>query len=239
MKILAVDVGGSHVKILASGRRAVRKLPSGPDLTPGELVSGVLELAGDWDWDRVSIGYPGVVRRNRPVAEPVNLGTGWVGFDYRTAFGGPVRILNDAAMQALGSYRGGRMLFLGLGTGLGSALIVHDQIQPLELGHLPYKKGRSFEDYVGKQGLQRLGRKRWKRVVVDVIERLRNAIRPDYVVLGGGEAKSFSRLPEGVERGDNRYALRGAFLLWQRDEPDRAPARARRGARRPRSGRRG
>lgn len=226
MKILALDIGGSHVKILASGRRKPRRLPSGPDLTPRAMVKGVRELARDWDWDRVSIGYPGVVQHHHPVAEPVNLGKGWVGFDYRTAFGAPVRILNDAAMQALGSYRGGRMLFLGLGTGLGSALIVHGQVQPMELGHLPYKHG-TFEDYVGRRGLERRGRRRWRRTVVDVVERLRDAVRPDYTVLGGGEVKHLSELPEGVERGDNRLALRGAFLLWQQEETGPPSARAR------------
>jgi len=231
VKILAIDVGGTHVKVLASGRRTPRKLASGPDLTPRRMVQGVRELARGWDWDRVSIGYPGVVQRNRPVADPVNLGTGWVGFDYRAAFGTPVRMLNDAAMQALGSYRGGRMLFLGLGTGLGSALIVHGQIQPLELGHLPYKAGGSFEDYVGRRGFERLGKKRWKRAVTDVVERLRDAVRPDYTVLGGGEVKLLTKLPDGVERGDNSYALRGAFLLWQREEPVAAPARVGSGGR--------
>jgi polyphosphate glucokinase len=219
VRILAVDVGGSGVKILVSGGRTPRKLRSGPRLTPRQMVDGVRELAQGWRFDRVAIGYPGVVRGNRPVAEPMNLGSGWVGFDYRAAFGKPVRMLNDAAMQALGSYRGGSMLFLGLGTGLGSALIVDGRLQPMELGHLPYKKGGSFEDWVGRRGLERLGRRRWQRAVADVVERLRDAVRPDYVVLGGGEVKALSRLPDGVERGDNRLALRGAFLLWELDPP--------------------
>jgi polyphosphate glucokinase len=217
VKILTVDVGGTHVKILATGRRVHRKMPSGPKLSPREMVEGVRQLARGWAWDRVSIGYPGVVRRNRPVTEPVNLGRGWVRFDYAEAFGKPVRILNDAAMQALGSYRGGTMLFLGLGTGLGSALIVHGEIQPLELGHLPYKKDGSFEDYVGKRGLERLGKKDWRRAVTDVVERLRDAVRPDYTVLGGGEVKLLSKLPKGVEAGDNRFAFKGGFRLWERD----------------------
>jgi len=217
VRILVVDVGGTNVKILATGRRVHRKMPSGPNLTPRAMVKGVRELARGWAWDRVSIGYPGVVKRNRPVAEPVNLGTGWVRFDYEAAFGKPVRILNDAAMQALGSYRGGSMLFLGLGTGLGSALIVNGEIQPLELGHLPYKKDGSFEHYVGKRGLERLGKKRWRDTVTDVIERLQDAVRPDYTVLGGGEVKLLSRLPKGVEPGDNRFAFKGGFLLWKRD----------------------
>ncbi len=217
MRILVVDVGGTNVKILATGRRVHRKMASGPNLTPRAMVKGVRELARGWAWDRVSIGYPGVVKRNRPVAEPVNLGTGWVRFDYEAAFGKPVRILNDAAMQALGSYRGGSMLFLGLGTGLGSALIVNGEIQPLELGHLPYKKDGSFEHYVGKRGLERLGKKRWRDTVTDVIERLQDAVRPDYTVLGGGEVKLLSRLPKGVEPGDNRFAFKGGFLLWKRD----------------------
>jgi len=217
VRILVVDVGGTNVKILATGRRVHRKMASGPNLTPRAMVKGVRELARGWAWDRVSIGYPGVVKRNRPVAEPVNLGTGWVRFDYEAAFGKPVRILNDAAMQALGSYRGGSMLFLGLGTGLGSALIVNGEIQPLELGHLPYKKDGSFEHYVGKRGLERLGKKRWRDTVTDVIERLQDAVRPDYTVLGGGEVKLLSRLPKGVEPGDNRFAFKGGFQLWKRD----------------------
>jgi polyphosphate glucokinase len=232
VKILVIDVGGSRVKILASGKRVHRKMNSGPRLTPRMMLDGVRELAQGWVWDRVSIGYPGVVRRNRPVKEPVNLGRGWVGFDYARGFGKPVRMLNDAAMQALGSYRGGSMLFLGLGTGLGtglgSALVVHGEIQPLELGHLPYKKEGSFEDYVGKRGLERLGKKRWQRAVTDVIERLRDAMQPDYTVLGGGESKLLSTLPEGVERGDNRLAFRGGFLLWERDEPSSTRHRTRR-----------
>lgn len=214
-----VDVGGSNVKILASGRRVHRKMVSGPQLTPRVMVEGVRELARGWVWDRVSMGYPGVVQRNRPVAEPVNLGKGWVRFDYAAAFGKPVRMLNDAAMQALGSYRGGSMLFLGLGTGLGSALIVRGEIQAMELGHLPYKRGGTFEDFVGKRGLERLGRKRWRRAATDVIERLRDALRPDYTVLGGGEAKLLSSLPEGVEWGDNRLAFKGGFRLWEREDP--------------------
>jgi polyphosphate glucokinase len=217
LRVLVVDVGGTNVKILATGKRVHRKMASGPNLSPREMVEGVRELARGWAWDRVSIGYPGVVKRNQPVAEPVNLGRGWVRFDYEAAFGKPVRILNDAAMQALGSYRGGSMLFLGLGTGLGSALIVNGEIAPLELGHLPYKKDGSFEHYVGKRGLERLGRKRWRRTVTDVIERLQDAFRPDYTVLGGGEVKLLPRLPKGVEPGDNRFAFKGGFLLWKRD----------------------
>jgi len=216
MKTLVIDIGGSHVKLLASGESERRRMDSSPDLSPGAMVGGVCKLAEDWLWERVSIGYPGVVCHDRPLTEPAHLGDGWVGFDYPGAFGKPVRMLNDAAMQALGSYRGGRMLFLGLGTGLGSAMIVDGDVQPLELGHLPYKKGRTFEDYVGKRGLARLGKKRWRSAVDDVVERLQHAMRPDYTVLGGGNVKLLEELPEGVERGDNSLAFQGGFLLWDR-----------------------
>ncbi|HYT93801.1 MAG TPA: ROK family protein, partial [Gemmataceae bacterium] len=185
MKVLVVDVGGTHVKLLATGQDEPRKFDSGPALTPEQLVVGVKQAAADWEYEAISIGYPGPVRRGQPFGEPPNLGPGWVGFDFEDAFGRPVKLTNDAAMQAMGSYEGGKMLFLGLGTGLGSALILDGVLAPMELGHLPYRK-RTFEDYVGVRGLQRLGRKKWRRCVEDVVARLTAALLPEYVVLGGG-----------------------------------------------------
>ena len=184
--VLAVDVGGSSVKILATGQSERRSFLSGPTLTPKRMVAGVKKLAGDWMYDLVSIGYPGPVLRGRPIAEPYNLGCGWVGFDFGAAFGCPVKVVNDAAMQALGSYEGGKMLFLGLGTGLGSTMIVDGTVEPMELGHLPYKKG-TYEDYVGRAGLERHGKKKWRRDVADVVARLIAALEPDDTVLGGGQ----------------------------------------------------
>jgi len=212
--VLVVDVGGTHVKVLASGQRTPREIPSGPTLTPREMVEAVKQLVADWSYDVVSIGYPGVCVHGRPIAEPHNLGPGWVGFDFARAFGRPVRIVNDAAMQALGSYRGGRMLFLGLGTGLGSAMVVDGVLQPMELAHLPYKNGRSFEHYVGLRGLERLGKKRWRRHVIEVVRRLKAALEADDVVIGGGNTHRLRRLPQGTRRGDNRNAFLGGFRLW-------------------------
>jgi polyphosphate glucokinase len=226
MRILSVDVGGSNVKLLVCGESVPRKFPSGPTLTAAQMVEGTKQAAGDWPYDAVSIGYPGPVLRNRPLAEPANLGKGWVGFDFEAAFGCPVRVINDAAMQALGSYHGGKMLFLGLGTGLGSALITDGQVDPMELAHLPYRK-RTFEDYVGLRGLERLGRKKWKRCVFDVVERLRGAMLPDYVVIGGGNVRKLDELPPGCERGDNGKAFLGGFRLWlghEHCEPEQGSA---------------
>jgi polyphosphate glucokinase len=214
MKVLAVDIGGTHVKILATGRKQRREFPSGPSLTPGEMVRGVREVAGDWKYDVVAMGYPGAVMHDRPVMEPHNLGQGWVGFDYRRAFGRPVRIINDAAMQALGSYQGGKMLFLGLGTGLGSTLIVEGIVEPMELAHLPYKKG-TFEDYVGLRGLEKFGKKKWREHVTDVVARLAAALLVDDIVLGGGNAKKLDTLPPKCRLGDNACAFVGGFRLWQ------------------------
>lgn len=214
MKILVIDVGGTHVKALASGHRKARKFDSGPDLTPRAMVAGVRERCADWDYEGVSIGYPGYVVRGKPIAEPKNLGQGWVGFDFAAAFERPVRLINDAAMQALGSYRGGHMLFLGLGTGLGSAFIVDGVVEPMEIAHLPYKKGRTYEDYLGKRGLERLGKKRWRRAVADVVERLAAALEADSVVLGGGNAELVKDLPPRTRRGSNALAFQGGFLLW-------------------------
>ncbi len=213
MKVLVVDVGGTHVKILATGQKAHREFSSGPALTAKQMVARVKAMVGSWTYDAVSIGYPGLVLHGRPVAEPHNLGRGWVGFDYRAAFGCPVRIVNDAAMQALGAYRGGKMLFLGLGTGLGSALIVEGIVEPMELGHLPYRKA-TYEDYVGIRGLKRHGKKRWRKHVTDVVARLVAALEPEDVVLGGGNARKLKRLPPGCRRGDEANALVGGFRLW-------------------------
>jgi polyphosphate glucokinase len=214
MDVLAVDVGGTHVKILATGQQESRQIPSGPKLTPKMMTSGVKQLAGDWNYDVVSIGYPGPVLHGRPVAEPHNLAPGWVGFDYEAAFGCPVRLINDAAMQALGSYKTGKMLFLGLGTGLGSAMIVDGIVEPMELAHLPYKKA-TYEHYVGLRGLQRLGKKKWRHYVFDVVDRLIKALQPDDVVLGGGNAKELKKLPAGCRLGSNANAFLGGFRVWE------------------------
>lgn len=216
MKVLAIDVGGTHVKILATGQKEKRAIESGPRLTAAQMVAGVKKLATGWQYDAVSIGFPGVVANHRPAAEPHNLGRGWVGFDYEKAFGKPVRMLNDAAMQALGSYKGGRMLFLGLGTGLGSAMVIDGGVAPMELAHLPYKKGHTFEDYVGLRGLERLGKPKWRKEVVDVIERFRLALQPEYIVIGGGNAKKLKTFPEHCEMGDNANAFIGGFRLWEK-----------------------
>ena len=221
MNALVVDVGGHSVKILATGQDKPREFPSGPDLTAEQMASGVKKLAEGWNYDVVAIGYPRPVLRGRPVAEPCNLGRGWVGFDYQAAFGRPVKVVNDAAMQALGSYQGGKMLFLGLGTGLGSAVIVDGVVEPMELGHLPYRKA-TFEDYVGLHGLERLGKKKWRKHVADVVARLQAALEPDYVVLGGGNVKNLTELPPGARAGDNANAFLGGFRLWAKP-PDGRP----------------
>lgn len=208
-------MGGSHVKCLASGHRQHVAFESGPKLTPGQMVKQVLQITAGWRFDAVSIGYPGVVRGGEPAKEPYNLGRGWVGFDFRAAFQRPVRILNDAAMQALGGYQGGKMLFLGLGTGLGSALIVDGVIVAMELGHLHYSNRYNYEDYVGEQGRERLGEERWHAMVSAVVRGLRKALLPDDVVLGGGNVKKLKRLPPQTRRGDNFNAFVGGFRLWQ------------------------
>jgi predicted NBD/HSP70 family sugar kinase len=215
MRILVVDVGGSHVKLLASGQSDRIKLPSGPTLTPQDMVAAVQAATGDWAYDVVSVGFPGPVRGGRAAREPHNLGPGWVGFDFTAAFGRPTRLMNDAAMQALGSYEGGRMLFLGLGTGLGSALVVEGIVQPLELAHLPYRRGHTYEEYVGAAALERFGRRRWRRIVADVVELLTVAMQADYVVLGGGKAKHLDDLPPNARLGSNANAFAGGFRLWE------------------------
>ncbi len=217
-KVLAVDVGGTNLKIRSSEEAEIRKHPSGSELSARAMVDAVLEMAGDWKFDVVSLGFPGPVLNGSPALEPRNLGRGWVGFDFEGGFGRPVRFVNDAAMQALGSYAGGKMLFLGLGTGLGSAVVIRGQVEPMELAHLPYRKGRSFEDYVGKRGMQRLGKKRWEKHVHRVVAALQQALLVDYVVLGGGNAKKLAKLPEGARLGVNANAFIGGFRLWGVEE---------------------
>jgi len=214
VNVLAVDIGGTNVKILVSGENEPRKFPSGPHLTPREMVSGVKKLAQGWKYEVVSIGYPGMVIHNHPVADPRNLGRGWIGFDYRAAFGKPVKIVNDAAMQALGSYKGGKMLFLGLGTGLGSTVIADGIVEPMELAHLPYRKG-TYEDYVGLRGLKKRGKKKWRQHVAKVVAQLTGALEPDDIVLGGGNVKKLKELPPGCRRGNNANAFIGGFRLWE------------------------
>jgi polyphosphate glucokinase len=213
--VLVIDVGGTNVKVLVTGEKEPRKIPSGPTLTPRAMVNKVLAATRDWKYQAVSIGYPGPVRNSRPLSDPPNLGKGWVKFDYAKAFARPVRILNDAAMQALGSYDGGRMLFLGLGTGLGSAMVIDGVVVPMELAHLPYK-GRTFEEYVGVRALERLGKKKWRRAVDDVVARLRAALVADYVVIGGGNVKRLRKLPESARQGSNANAFVGGFLMWEK-----------------------
>ena len=215
MDILVIDVGGTHVKALATGRKKPLEIRSGPKMTAKEMVLGIRQATTGWQYDVVSIGYPGPVLHGKPVSEPRHLGDGWVGFDFKKAFGCPVRIVNDAAMQALGSYKRGRMLFLGLGTGLGSAFIVDGVLEPMELAHLPYKKGRTYEDYVGKAALKRFGKKKWRRYVADVVTRLKAALEADDVVVGGGNAKSLRTLPKGVRLGSNANAFTGGYRLWK------------------------
>ena len=230
MNVLVVDVGGTNVKILATGQDEPRRFPSGPLLTAEQMVATVKDLAGEWTYDVVSIGYPGPVLLGRPVAEPRHLGPGWVGFDYQAAFGRPVKLVNDAAMQALGSYQGGKMLFLGLGTGLGSTLVVDGIVEPMELGHLPYRKS-TYEDYVGIRGLEQRGKKKWRLYVADVVALLTAALEPDDVVLGGGNIKKLKQLPPGCRAGDNANAFLGGLRLWEKASHSEAsiPATTRRG----------
>lgn len=216
MNILAIDIGGTHIKLGYSAHPGEkRKFDSGLEMTPQKMLENIKPLTEDWPYEAVSIGYPGAVLGGKPVHEPHNLGEGWVGFDFAGAFGCQLKLVNDAAMQALGNYRGGKMLFLGLGTGLGSALIVDGIIEPLELAHLPYKKGKTFEDYVGVHGLEDRGKKKWRKSVHDVVERLRAALEPEDVVLGGGNAKLLEDLPEGTRQGDGMAAFTGGFRLWE------------------------
>jgi polyphosphate glucokinase len=221
LDILVIDVGGTHVKALSTGRRKPLEIPSGPKMTARDMVQKVRQGTTGWRYSVVSIGYPGPVLHGKPVAEPANLGSGWVGFDFKKAFGCPVRVINDAAMQAMGSYKGGRMLFLGLGTGLGSALIVDGALEPMELAHLPYKNGQTYEERVGKVALQRFGKKKWRRNVTDVVTKLKAALEADDVVVGGGNAKLLQMLPKGVRLGSNANAFVGGYRLWKPARPRR------------------
>ena len=216
MRILVIDVGGTLVKMLATGHKKPVEIPSGPEMTPAKMVAAVQAATVDWKYDAVSIGYPGPVVHGRIMIEPRHLGTGWVRFNFNKAFDRPVKIVNDAAMQALGSYRGGRMLFLGLGTGLGSALIVDNVLVPMELAHLPYKNGQSYEDHVGLAGLRRQGRKKWCQQVKQVVQQLKAAMQADYVVLGGGNARLLKKLPLGIRVGNNANAFLGGYRLWSK-----------------------
>ncbi len=223
--VLTIDVGGSHVKVMTDKGRTKREFSSGPHLSAKAMVKKVKELTKDWCYDLISVGYPGLVVRNRPLAEPHNLGPGWAGFDFEKAFGRPTKVVNDALMQALGNYEGGKMLFLGLGTGLGSAMIVDGVLEPMELGHLPYRKGKTFEDFVGAAGLKRQGKIKWKRSVDDVAKRLIAALEPEYVVLGGGNAHKIGKPPHYARLGTNNNAFEGGFRLWQKDATKRSRAR--------------
>jgi predicted NBD/HSP70 family sugar kinase len=217
VKILVIDVGGSNVKLLATGRRTPIKVPSGPDFTPRDMVDEVREATADWKYDAVTIGYPGPISRNRPAKEPVNLGVGWTRFNYQRAFGCPVRMINDAAMQALGSYAGRTMLFLGLGTGLGTTLVTNGVVVPLELAHLPFRDKKSYEDTIGEAGLKQTGKRKWRRNVDEIVGLLMAATNADYVVLGGGNVRFMDELPPNTRRGSNANAFRGGYRLWDDD----------------------
>src|SRR5215471_13231274 len=228
-RVLVIDVGGNSVKCLATGEKVARSFKSGPRLSPQVMVSRVRKLARDWTYEVVSIGYPGPVLAGRIVAEPPNLGRGWIGFDFARSFGCPVKVVNDAAMQALGSYKGGKMLFLGLGTGLGTAMIVEGIVAPMELSHLPYKK-KTYEYYVGRAGLDRDGKKKWRRHVADVVERLIAALQPDDTVIGGGNVNLLENLPAHTRHGANANAFTGGLRMWANHgavEPILPSARAR------------
>jgi polyphosphate glucokinase len=214
MKVLVIDIGGTNIKVASSDMRVPVKIPSGPTMTAETMAQQVLAATQGWSYDRVSIGYPGPVVHDRPLAEPHNLAVGWIDFPYEKALGKPIRCINDAAMQALGGYKGGRMLFLGTGTGLGSAMIFDGLVIPLELAHLPYKKGKTYEEYIGAVGLEARGKKRWRKSVLDIIERLRAALVCDYVLLGGGNAKLMKDLPSHVILGANSNAIDGGIKLW-------------------------
>jgi polyphosphate glucokinase len=214
LKVLVVDVGGTNVKLRAAGQKDVTKIPSGPTMTAAKAVHIVKQATQGWDFDRISLGYPGPIINGRPLREPHNLGGGWVGFDFQKSWGVPVKIINDAAMQALGSYKGGRMLFLGLGTGLGSAMIVDGVLEPMELAHLLYKRGKTYEDYLGLRGLKRLGKKRWRKHIFKVTKMLKTSLGADYVVLGGGNNKKLKELPPGALLGSNENAFIGGLRLW-------------------------
>jgi polyphosphate glucokinase len=217
-RVLVIDVGGTHVKMLVTGEKEPRKFDSGPKLSAEKMVKQVKETVKDWKYNCVSIGYPGPVINGHPLREPHNLGGGWMGFNFAKAFGCPVKLVNDASMQAIGSYKGGRMLFLGLGTGLGSAMIVNGTLEPMELAHLMYRKGKTYEDYLGIRGLKRLGKKKWRAQVSKVCETLKAALEADYIVLGGGNVKKMKTMPAGAREGDNNNAFVGGFRLWDKSE---------------------
>lgn len=217
--ILVVDVGGTNVKMFMDGQKEPLKIPSGPGMTAAKMVSMVKKATSGWKYDRISLGYPGPIINGRPLREPHNLGGGWVGFHFEKAFGKPTRVINDAAMQALGSYEGGRMLFLGLGTGLGSAMVVDGILQPMELAHLAYKHGQTYEDYLGLRGLEWLGKKKWRKQVAKVTQKLKEALDADYVVLGGGNSKKLKEIPEGARLGKNENAFKGGFRVWEQSTP--------------------
>ena len=221
-KVLVVDIGGTNVKLLIS-RSEKRKFSSGKNLSPTQMVRQIREATADWDYESIALGFPAPVRGGEIIKDPKHLGPGWVGYDFKKAFAKPTRVINDAALQALGSYHGGRMLFLGLGTGLGSALVWENNVLPMELGDLPYEESGTVEDHVGKRGLERLGRKRWQRTVLRVVSQLKLALIADYVVVGGGNAKQFEKLPEGFELGHNRNAYLGGTRLWQNEARTRRP----------------
>ncbi|MDP9065652.1 MAG: ROK family protein [Pseudomonadota bacterium] len=225
--VLALDVGGSHVKMRVSNRREIRRFDSGPTLSAAQMVDRVHEIAGEWNFDVVTIGYPGIVVHGKIVTDPHNLGPGWVGFDFRKAFGRPTRLINDAAMQAIGSYAGGRMLFLGLGTGLGAAMIVDNVVEAMELAHMLYKKGRTYEECIGEQGRRSAGAKKWRDTVEDIVDQLSAALEADYVVLGGGNARRLEKMPKGARLGDNDLAFLGGFRLWRNGGGRRVAARSR------------
>lgn len=226
MRVLVVDIGGTNVKILATGQKDPRRTPSGPGLTPRKMVAKVKDLVSDWDYDAVAIGYPGRVVNGRIVVEPRNLGRGWVGFNFKSAFGRPVRIINDAAMQALGSYKRGLLLFLGLGTGLGAALVADGGVViPLEMAQLPFRSG-TYENYLGARALERLGRKRWEKHVRFAATRMIEVVRPDDVVIGGGNAKKLKTLPKGCRLGTNLFAFAGGYRLFEQASSKRQPTRA-------------
>jgi predicted NBD/HSP70 family sugar kinase len=238
-KVLVIDVGGTHVKVYVPGHRIPIKIASGPAMTPAKMVTEVRQAVTGQPYDAVSLGYPGPVVHGKPLHDPVNLGAGWMGFNFERAFGRPIRVVNDAAMQALGSYRGGRMLFLGLGTGLGSALIVDGVLEPMELAHLPYKHGKTFEDYIGAAALKRRGKKKWIKSVFDAVAQLKNALQADYVVLGGGNAKRLPGLPPDTFLGDNEKAWLGGLRLWRSAVEHRGTALGGRGMQEPSHRRRG
>src|ERR1700719_3627924 len=216
-RVLVIDVGGTNVKLLATGQKEPRKYPSGPTMTPRKMVKLVKKSVADWKFDCISLGYPGPIINGHPLREPHNLGRGWVGFNFQKAFGCPVKVLNDAAIQAVGSYKGGRMLFLGLGTGLGSAMIVNGVLQPMELAHLIYKNGKSYEDYLGLRGLERMGKKKWRRYVGKIAKSLKIALEAEHVVLGGGNSKKLKHLPADIILGSNENAFLGGFRMWSKD----------------------